>query len=59
MLFSALNEVTVKILLTFSFIFSKVPPWAITVFDCTSKINPDKSEESERNECSEFNKEEI
>jgi hypothetical protein len=30
--------------LTFSFIFSKVPPWARTVLDCKSKMNPDESE---------------
>lgn len=29
--------------LAFSFMFSKVPPWAITVLDCTSKMNPDGS----------------
>lgn len=35
---------------TFSFMFSKVPPWAITVLDCTSKINPDGSAERKEKE---------
>jgi hypothetical protein len=29
--------------------FSKVPPWASTVFDCKSKMNPDESERMTRN----------
>lgn len=35
---------------TFSFMFSKAPPWAITVLDCTSKINPDGSAERKEKE---------
>lgn len=30
--------------------FSKVPPWAITVLDCTSKINPDRSVKTKEKE---------
>ena len=32
----------------FSFMFSKAPPWASTVLDCKSKMNPDESERMRR-----------